>query len=303
MNAPLERAVAILNPAAGGGAAPSAWSAAERVLRAAGASVRVLATPAPGHAAALAEAAVAEGCSAVVAVGGDGTISEVANGLLRARKGGAAPPPLGIIPAGSGNDFVKQLDIPADPTAAARALLTSTPRRVDAGRMGERFFVNGVGIGLDAQVAREAAGIRRLRGVALYGLALLRALRSYRPLRLRVVLDGVPVADGPVTLVTVANGPCCGGGFWLCPAARLDDGEIDVLIADPFPRMGVLRFLLRSLRGGHVGFPGILLRRARRVEIIGEGPLPVHVDGELLDPAPDRLEIEIVPGCLPVLAP
>lgn len=111
----------------------------------------------------------------------------------------------------------------ADPGAGGRALLNAAPRTVDAGRVGDRFFVNGVGVGFDAQVATEARTIRHLRGTAVYAWALLRVLRVHRPPLVQVRVDGVEATDQPVTLVTVANGPCCGGGFWLCPGARLDD--------------------------------------------------------------------------------
>lgn len=301
----LERALCIINPAAGRGAVPQRWEQAKAALRSGGAEIESVRTERPGHATELAEAAANDGWPAVIAVGGDGTVQEVAGGLLGAESAGGASEsptvPLGIIPAGSGNDFVKRLDFPPDPAAAARALLGAAPRVVDAGRVGERFFVNGVGIGLDARIVVEATRVRRLRGTALYAWALLRALRGHRTPRMRVRIDGVAAVDDAMTMVTVTNGPCHGGGFWLCPDARIDDGRLDVLLAHGLGRVGALGFLLRALRAAHVDRPGIDLRHARRVEVTSDSPLPVHADGEIVYEAAHRVEIEVLPGALTVL--
>lgn len=299
----LRNALAVVNPAAGRGRALRVWEEVRAVLRGAGMEVEAELTARPGHATALAQEALRGERSAVLAVGGDGTIHEVANGLLRGSGGRRSAIPLGVVPAGSGNDFAKPLGIPADGVGAARALLASTPRWVDAGRAGDRYFVNGVGIGFDASVAAEARSIRRLRGTALYGWALLRVLHRHRPATLRVVLDGVEVVHRPLTLVTIANGPCCGGGFRLCPAARIDDARLDVLVACARSRSGILGLLLRSLRGRHRGRPGVHLQRARTIHVSGEMPLPVHVDGELLSAPVRDLEIRVLPGALSVLSP
>lgn len=290
----------ILNPAAGRGAAARARERLETALGASGTEHRVEETAGPGHATELAERAVAEGWGAVAAVGGDGTVHEVANGLLRAAGDGPTLP-LGIVPVGSGNDFAKLVGAPDDPAAAVRRILAAAPRRVDAGRVGERFFTNGVGVGLDARVAVEAGRVRRLRGMAIYLVALARVLRSFRPPRMRVWLDGVEVADRPLTLVTVGNGGCHGGGFWICPAARIDDGELDVCMAEALGTFGILDLLPRVMRGTHVGRPGVAFHRARRVRISSPDALPVHADGEVLAEAAHELEIEILPGKLTLL--
>lgn len=297
---PFSRAVVILNPAAGRGAALRARREVELALRGAGVEFRVAETRAPGDAVELAARAAEEGWPAVVAAGGDGTVHEVANGLLRAA--GAGPTlPLGIVPVGTGNDFAKLVGAPRAPEEAVRCLLSAAPRPVDAGRVGERFFVNGVGIGLDARVAIEARRVRRLRGTAVYLWALGRVLRSFRPPRMRVELDGVEVADRPLTLLTVANGGCHGGGFWICPAARVDDGELDVCLAEEMALAEVLGFLPRVMRGTHGGHRKVALRRARTVRVSSPDPLPVHVDGEILAEAAHDLEVEVLPGRLTVL--
>ena len=236
----------------------------------------------------------------MLAVGGDGTVNEVANGLLRAADGSPTLP-MGIISAGTGNDFVKMVGIPQNAAGAARAALQAKPRQVDAGLVNDRFFTNGVGVGFDARVAGRAREIRRLRGLAVYAVAVAQAIREHRNPPVRVWIDGREVADQRITLVTVANGGCHGGGFWLCPDARPDDGLLDVLIADALGRTGVMRFIPRVLQRTHTRYPGVHLHRAARVEITSSELLPVHADGEPLE-ATRRLQIEVLPGRLTVLA-
>ena len=296
----LDGSLVILNPAAGRGSAVRAWQSAESVLRNAGVSFDVARTDGPRHAELLAAQAARSRRPAVLAVGGDGTVNEVANGLLRAAEGSPTLP-LGVITAGTGNDFIKMLGIPANAAGAARTAVRATTRQVDAGIANDRFFTNGLGVGFDARVAARARDIRRLRGLAVYAWAVAQAIGNHSNPHLRVEVDGREVADQQVTLVTVANGGCHGGGFWLCPDARPDDGLLDVLIADALPRAGVMRFIPRVLRRTHTRYPDVRLHRAQRVEISSLEPLPVHVDGEPLEPL-RQIKIEILPGRLTVLA-
>lgn len=298
-----KRVLAVVNPAAGRGAALRAWSRVRPILEAENLALEVAETRGPGDATELAAAAVSDGVAVVIAIGGDGTIHEIANGLLRAgTPEGGARTALAVVPAGSGNDFVKQLGIPAEPERAARLVSGGVTRRVDAGRVGDRFFVNGVGIGFDALVAMEARRIRWLRGTPLYALALVRVLRRYRAQRMRVEIGGREVRHTELTLVTIANGPCCGGGFWLCPDATLDDGVLDVLIAEQTSRRRILSFLGSALRGTHLGRPEIEIEHAQVVTVTADEDLPVHADGEILPPG-RRIEVRILPAALSVIVP
>ncbi|MFL5539961.1 MAG: diacylglycerol/lipid kinase family protein, partial [Longimicrobiaceae bacterium] len=174
-------------------------------------------------------------------------------------------------------------------------------RRVDAGRVGDRWFTNGVGVGLYARVAIEANRNRRLRGIGIYLWALARVLRRFRPPVLRVEIDGGEVMERPMTLAMVGNGGRHGGGFWICPAAKLDDGLLDLCACDELGKLRILRFLPKVLRGTHVGESCVHMRTARRVRITSDTPLPVHADGEILSEAARELEIEIAPGRLRLL--
>lgn len=291
----------IVNPTAGSGRAGRRSGGFVDGWRDGGAAVRVVHTTGPGHATRLATEAVDAGWGAVVAVGGDGTVHEVGQALLQSA-GDAPTVALGIVPLGSGNDFARAVGLPADPDDAARALPSMTARSVDAGRVNDRFFLNGVGIGFDARVAVRARSIPFLRGTALYGLALLRELATWNGPAVTVHLDGREVARGTVTMITATNGPSHGGGFHLCPAAVVDDGVLDLLVADAMPRRGVLSFLVHALEGRHGADAGIHLATGRSVQVSAASPLPVHVDGEVVEDGWADLDIAILPGRLRVLA-
>lgn len=296
----MQRFYAIVNPAAGRGAAVRAWEAVRGVLAASGAEVEMVRTSARGDGARLAEAAARAGWPAILALGGDGTVHEVANGILRASADGASAAAMGIVPVGSGNDFALLAGLARDPAEAARRILSRGERRVDVGRVGGTWFTNGVGVGLDARVAVEANRSRRGRGIGIYLWAFARVLRTFRPPVMRVEIDG-EVIERPLTLVTVGNGGRHGGGFWICPGARIDDGALDVCVCDGLSRLRILGFLPRTLRGTHVGASCIQMRRACRVRITSESPLPVHADGEILFEDAHELEIEIAPAKLRLL--
>ena len=298
---PADRFYVILNPTAGRGAAARVRALVDGEMARAGAAHTVVETTRRGHAAELAEAAARDGWPAVVAVGGDGTVHEVVNGLMRAAGDGASVP-LGVVGVGSGNDFALLAGVPRDPAAAVRRLLAAEPRAVDVGRVGDRWFSNGVGIGLDARVAIEVDRGRRFRGIFMYLDALRKVLRVFRPPRMAVEIDRERVAEGPMTLVTVGNGGRHGGGFWICPDARIDDGVLDVCTCDGLGTLGILSFLPRVMRGTHTGASCVHMHRARRVRVTSPDPLPVHADGEIVAEAAREVEIEIHPGRLRVLA-
>jgi YegS/Rv2252/BmrU family lipid kinase len=302
----------IFNPMASRGGARRRKAEIEEAFRSAGADCNLVPTEYRGHATELAEIAVAEGWPAVVAVGGDGVVHEVANGLMR-RAGDGPTIPLGIIPVGSGNDFIKMLALPAHkPALAVQHLLAATPRPVDIGRVthhrsgggpaGVWYFTNGVGVGFDAQVATHARGIKRLRGVAIYAWAVVKTLSDLRSPRIRVVVDGEEIANRPLILTTVSNGPCHGGNFWLCPGALIDDGELDILVADARPLGAVLGLLPRVMFGKHLSQRGVHLQRGSSVHLESDDRLPIHAEGEIGADGVTELTIDVVPGRLTVLA-
>lgn len=298
----------VLNPTSGGGAGLRVRAELERVLYAAGQPFSVHPTEGPGHAAELASAAVAAGAGVVVAVGGDGTAHEVANGLLDARAAhpGAATA-LALVPVGTGNDFAKVISGAAPRARALRTLVEGAARPHDAGRVHwngrKEWFVNAMGTGIDGEVVRQLARSRNLPGGAVYLTALVRALLGYRPVPVRLTAEDFRF-EGRVMTLAAGNGRCVGGAFQLCPGARPDDGLLDVSIIAEIGPLGIARTLPGVLTGRLAGKPGYIAHRTRRLrlELLGRGPHHVQLDGELREvAAPATLEVEVLPGVLPVL--
>ena len=308
---PLFDPLVILNPAANRGRAAKLAPALERAFARRGVRADLRLTRERGHATELAREAALAGRSAVVAVGGDGIVHEVANGLL-ATSGEAPTLPLGVISGGTGNDFVKMIGVPLTVEEGVERILSAAPRAVDAGRVtrwvaeggwpAPWYFTNGIGLGFDAQVAVQASRIRRLRGLAIYAAAVVRVLSDLKAPRMRVSVDGVEIADRRLILTTVANGGCHGGSFWLCPDARVDDGLLDVLVGDARGVMEVAALIPRVMRGRHLTARGVELHRGTRVHISCDDALPIHADGEIVAESVRELEIELLPGRLTVLA-
>lgn len=261
-------------------------------------------TQAPGHGVELAHQAATAGYQRVVAVGGDGTTNEVANGLLQAAADGHYAV-LGVIPAGNGNDFSYAVGIPADLEEACRQLSEGRVRTVDLIRVtvdGEpHIFDNSVGIGYDADVALETRKMKKLRGFIMYLWAVFRVLATNKwPYPMRIAVDGQPLPHQAVTLITVANGPRAGGGFLLTPDAKPDDGLLDVCVADQLGRLGILQLLPHAMKGTHKGRKAVTMLQGRHVLIEAKREVPGHMDGEVLCTQGRRIEFEILPGLLKV---
>lgn len=291
----------ILNPIAGGGRAGRMAAAIDRELAARGLHADVVLTRARGHATELAaQAAVDHGL--VVAAGGDGTIHEVANGLLAVdeprRNAGLA-----VLPIGTGNDFAKLLG-GHRLEHAFDSILRGATRKVDAGlvRWGNQaeYFINGMGTGIDVEVVRQIAGLPRLRGVAGYLLGVLRALRVFEPMRARIRVDGREI-DRRVMIVAVGNGVSQGGGFFMTPHARPDDGRLDLCVIEEMSLPRVLLTLPRLMRGRHVNLPTVAMHQFSRLDVETDEPLFFQLDGELREPADvHAMTVEVRPGALRV---
>lgn len=228
----------------------------------------------------------------MAAVGGDGTISDVAAGVLDT---GAV---LGIIPAGTGNDLSRSLGIPLAPATAARLLLDGSPHPIDVWRANDEYFLNAAGIGLDAEVAYEANRGGRLHGMPAYLLALIRALRSFRPLPLEIEGNGARF-DGPVTLAALANARSYGGGIPIAPAARPEDRLLDVIVVRALSRPALLAAFPRLLRGAHLSHPAVTTFRAASLRVTGDAATRITLDGELRARLP--LAVSLHPSQLPVI--
>jgi diacylglycerol kinase (ATP) len=292
----------IVNPAAGRGAAGRHGEAIGRLLEAAGRPVAPRYSREPGHMAALLREAAAAGSREVVVAGGDGTVREAVNAIL----GQELDLALGVIPAGTGNDFVKSLGTPRNwrnaCTAVAVALAERRRRRIDVGWCNGEWFANSVGIGLDGVVVRAAERVRWLPGLLAYPAALALVLRSgVDAADVRIEADGRRL-ELPASMVIACNGAWFGGLFHIAPPASLDDGLLSVVVAAPLSRRRVLTLVPQAIRGTHMSAPEAMLFSARELVIETSAPLPLEADGEAAAVPVSRLEIRCVPAALSVIA-
>jgi len=307
----MSRLLAIVNPVAGRGRVRRLWPQAAAALAAGGIEFDLAETRAPLEAMRLAEGAAGR-YAALIAVGGDGTVHEVVNGLMRAPA--EARPALGVVPLGSGDDYAKMLPplSPGAPRPDWRAAVDGIARGearghdvgvIRDGEGGERWFANGMDVGFGAHVARNIAQVPRwLTGLGAYLAAIAQTMLRYPTLEMRLQFDDQAPFAHRSTITAIMNGRCFGGSFWACPEACADDGLLDVLLADVVSRTQILRLVPKLMRGRHVGEPVLRMLRARRVLIESDAPLVVEADGELPPLHTQRIEIGIVPGALRVLA-
>lgn len=316
--APAGTPLFIVNPCAGSGRAARLAVSIRDWAAAHGVAASVIETTQRGHAQRLAAGAAASGHDRVIAVGGDGTVQEVLNGLLGGLPNAtAALPTLGIVPAGRGNDLARTLGLPSDLLVCLPIALGAGSAPLDVGRAHlhdgrERCFAAAGGAGFDAQVAHTMQTRRRfwMRGEAGYTLATLAELRRFRNCELRLTLEGEQgeqVIEGRFLFVTFANGAYFGGGMHICPDARTDDGWLDLCLVGDLSRLAALRELPGIYHARHVGHPKVRLLRARRLRIEGDAGTRVHLDGESLDALPLAgtlpLQVSLDPGAVRVAAP
>lgn len=289
------RAFAIVNPAAGNGRGAKLARTLAEEFRAAGISLEIVVSPGPGEAARLAAGAVEEGHHTIVAVGGDGTANEIANGMIGSRA------VLGLYPIGAGNDLARSLGYPRGRHHhIARFLAQARPRTIDVGEVNGRVFLNVAGVGIDGHVAERIRASARVVGQRFgYLVGALVSIATYRPQAMEVRIDGVPRLGRFLTVVA-SNGRYFGGGMHPAPRARLDDGELDVTVAGDLGRLDSILALARLYRGTHENGTTIVTLRAKRVEIDLERALPMQVDGEVA--RVERLVIDVRPAALAVLA-
>lgn len=234
----------------------------------------------------------------VIAIGGDGTVHEAVNGWMRV--GGGAP--LAVVPVGTGNDFTKMLGYGSDWRAACRQIAQARPRQIDVGRCNDFYFANNLGIGFDARVAMAANRMQWLHSQVVYGVALIKVLAlSHETPKVLVQHDG-EILETAITLIAVNNGRVEGGAFVLAPQAQIDDGLLDVVVARGLGRLGILRLVPRVLRGSHIDHPAVTMFRADKLTIESDTGLPVHADGEIRYTDARRLDIEILPRRLTLMA-
>jgi len=234
--------------------------------------------------------ATREVCDLLVISGGDGTLNLAAQSFLKLAR--ATRPPLAVIPSGRGNDFAHEMGVHTL-ERATRAILSGRERAIDVGRSDGCFFLGIAGTGFDSLAARRAQSIPLLSGRALYIYAALRTLSVYEPFRVRLVGDGQELFSGPITLVAAANTRRYGGGMFIAPEARLDDGKLDVCIAEAMPVATLIRLFPRLFRATRVTHAAVKYFRVARLEIedLGTERVELFADGEFMQTLPATISV------------
>jgi diacylglycerol kinase (ATP) len=301
------KTVFLVNPAADNGATGKRWPSLANRAGHLGLEGETLFSERPGHLSELAEQAAREGAGLVVAVGGDGTLNEVANGLFRA--GGSAE--LATIPIGTGMDFVRTHRIPTRFEDAVAVALDGEVRSVDLGRVAyrtwdgapqERLLANVGSAGMSAAVARRANGMSKVAGGrATFFYALTRVFLEWENTLVRVGLDDGVRREALMHDVIVANGQYHGGAMWLAPEAQPDDGLFDVVLIGDVTKWDFVTTAPKIYRGTYLSHPKVELLRSRAVTVDADERLPIELDGEQVGTTPARFEI--VPGALRLRVP
>lgn len=306
----MDNAVFILNPAAGHGRAQGVWDSIGDALRHALPGSSCLRTEGPGHATELARQALAGGAGLLVAVGGDGTFSEVLEGVMGLPPAQRSPVALACLPAGSGCDFARHLGYPKDKQGLADLLSRGRRRLVDVGRIRytgedgaerERHFINIAAFGLAGDVARRVHRKGKPLGGALsYALTSVAALLGAKATRLNISADGEDLS-GRYHLGVLANTSSMGGGMLVAPGAQDDDGAMDLVLVSDMSRLRLLWNMPKLYSGSHLASAGVSLRRVRSLKVKSDEPVYLNIDGEAEGMLP--ASFEILPRAVAVLEP
>ncbi|HSF83886.1 MAG TPA: diacylglycerol kinase family protein [Anaerolineales bacterium] len=314
----MPKLLVIYNPIAGRGRVQTYWPEVEKALHKAGFDFVALPTRAPLDATKMAERAPGV-YSAVIGVGGDGTIHEIVNGLALA-SGSGETLPVGVIPLGNGDDFAKIIPPeapvggkPFDWRSGITKIAQMQTKALDLGRItahgalpsnagSQHYFMNGMDIGFGAHGVLNFTTIPRfISGFPAYLATVFKTMVRYPLLPVRVQLDDQPPFEQVTAMTAVMNGRCFGSGFWVTPGARPDDGLFEVMVAQGVGRLTILRLVPKFMRGTHLAEKVLRFYQARKVVLESQVPLVVEADGELPYREAHRLVIEILPRKLRVI--
>ncbi len=265
---------------------------------------------APGHATRLADAAIRDGVELVVAAGGDGTLNEVVNGLMRSSLPVDRRPLLGVLCAGRGNDFSGSLGIPEQLDQACELLRSRSARLLDVGMVSGgivpdgRYFINCIGVGFDSVATIEAAKLPRWGGFMSFLVAILKTIFLYNHAPLASIEFNGATIEQRSLMISMMNGRRLGGNFLMAPNSKPDDGLLDLCIAEQMSSFQILRLVPHFIKGDQATQQKIKTGRTARIRITGlDGPLPAQADGEIISTEGRSLLVELLPGQLKVVCP
>jgi diacylglycerol kinase (ATP) len=300
----------ILNPAAGHGTGARLLPTIEAALTRHALEYDLVLTEHPGHAIQLTAQAVQDGVEMIAAAGGDGTLNEVVNGLMRAKLAGDRLPTLGVLCAGRGNDFSGSIGIPEDIDQACELLKHGQSRLLDIGRVTGgihpegRYFINCVGVGFDAVGTIEAAKLPRWGGFFSFLIAILKTIFLYNHAPLATIEFNGQVIKQRSLMISMMNGRRLGGNFFMAPDSKPDDGLLDLCIAEQMSSFQILRLVPHFMHGTQASQKTIKTGRAALIKIEAlDGPLPTQTDGEIISTEGRSLLVELLPRQIQVVCP
>jgi YegS/Rv2252/BmrU family lipid kinase len=284
----------LYNPVAGNGRAARIAPKAENLLKRRGVKIRTVASERPGHAEEISRGAADAGVETIYVLGGDGTVKEAARGVFRSQTA------LALLPAGTGNDFVKSLGIPPRWESALDYALEHDPIEVDAGLVNDRLFVNECGAGFDTVTLEYTLLSKRfVRGKPAYLYGVIRAILDNKPVELTITREAGETETRSLTLFGAANGGVIGGGIPVAPLADARDGLLDVVTIPAMTRRQMIPALRLLLKGRVMNVRGAEMFRCREITIRGKG-LRLNIDGEIV--SQDAATFKIVPKALKIRA-
>jgi YegS/Rv2252/BmrU family lipid kinase len=302
----MSKVVLIFNPASDRGRAGQKASDLQAMVEKMG-GAEWAGTEFPGHAEEITRKAGEEGFEKVVALGGDGTVHEVVNGLMQIPED--RRPLLGVVPIGSGNDFAFNSGINFNPQIAMGNVFSGTPSKIDIGRITDgngrsEFWDNTAGFLFDAAVNIQSRKITRLFGFLMYLTATIKSIiENYDPTQMKFIIDGTEI-EHELLMFTIGNGAREGGGFVVTPDAKNNDGHLNYLMIDPISRPMMFRVLPEVMKGEHGKFPFVKLNTFEKLEFEANRAVPIHLDGELWAPYEanvTKVTVEMIPRAIKLI--
>ncbi|QQK79963.1 diacylglycerol kinase family lipid kinase [Salicibibacter cibi] len=280
----------IVNKVSGNGKGLSIWKDVEKILAVTQLNYQVFFTNYPSHAT---EISKKINNGVIIVIGGDGTIHEVINGLIKSNI------PMGIIAAGSGNDFARALNIPMNAAEAFESILAGNERTVDVGRIGDKSCATVIGIGFDGQVAQTVNASKTKKwmkffrpGKMSYIISVFKVLFDYKPANISIKIDDKTEEMMDVWLVAVANFPYYAGGMAICPNAKGNDGYFELCVVHGMSKLQFIRTFPGVFKGKHVSHPSIKMLTGKQIEISSSSTMIVHGDGEIIGETPIKINME-----------
>jgi diacylglycerol kinase (ATP) len=280
----------IANPSAAKGRAVKYFDEIFNFFRSNGIEHDIQQTEYPGHAVEIAHDAVKAGYDRIIAAGGDGTIYEVVNGIIKAD----GDPVVGIIPTGTCNDFIKSIHMSKDVLAACEAIKAGKTQKWDVAHVGDRYCINAAGIGFDVKVAQDIHASRFYGSFLIYMFSVVKNIFGYKGMNLTVTLDG-KTESRFLLMLTVANGVCYGGDFYISPESDPSDGLLNAIMIQNIPPLKRLGVLPKVLKGAHLTLPVVEQRLVREIKIRSSEPMVFQIEGELVEWPSEEITITVIP--------